>query len=136
MEAKALEAYLQRKATLQQELQGLQTQMLELKAKLAQTAYHLPLNEVAEADRYDRLREGSKDLVETVILAGVGGLLGVALGIAVPYVVTHFAHMRTIVVFWSPLLAFGISALVGVVFGIHPALRAAGMAPVEALRHE
>jgi putative ABC transport system permease protein len=75
-------------------------------------------------------------LVETVILAGAGGLLGVALGIAVPYLVTHFAHMRTIVTFWSPLVAFSISALVGIVFGIYPALRAASMDPVEALRHE
>jgi putative ABC transport system permease protein len=75
-------------------------------------------------------------LVETVMLAGAGGILGVALGVAVPFVVSHAAGMRTIITFWSPLLAFGISGLVGVVFGIYPALRAAKMDPVEALRHE
>jgi putative ABC transport system permease protein len=75
-------------------------------------------------------------LAETVILSGTGGLLGVALGIFIPYGVSHFAGMRTIITFWSPALAFSISALVGVVFGIYPALRAAGMDPVEALRHE
>ncbi|MCZ6597378.1 MAG: ABC transporter permease [Planctomycetota bacterium] len=75
-------------------------------------------------------------LVETVVLSVGGGLLGVALGIAIPTVVERMADLRTIVTPGAPILAFAISAAIGVVFGIYPAWRAANMDPVEALRHE
>src|SRR5262245_10231864 len=60
-------------------------------------------------------------LVEAVLLSGAGGVFGVVLGIAVPLLVTLFAGMKTIITFWSPLTAFTISALVGIVFGLYPA---------------
>jgi putative ABC transport system permease protein len=75
-------------------------------------------------------------LIEAVMLSGAGGALGVALGISIPFVVSAVAGMKTIVTVASPLAAFTISALVGVIFGLYPALRAAKMDPVEALRHE
>jgi putative ABC transport system permease protein len=75
-------------------------------------------------------------LVETVVLSVGGGLLGVAVGLLIPLIVERFAEMRTIVTPSAPLLAFAISAGVGVVFGLYPAWRAAHMDPVEALRHE
>ncbi len=75
-------------------------------------------------------------LTETLLLALVGGLVGISLGVLAPYLVERFANMRTIVTAWSLMLAFGISAAVGILFGIYPAYRAAHMDPIEALRHE
>jgi putative ABC transport system permease protein len=75
-------------------------------------------------------------LIETVILSCSGGLVGMMLGVAIPFAITRFANMVTIVTPWSPFIAFSISALIGVLFGIYPAFRAANMDPVEALRHE
>jgi len=75
-------------------------------------------------------------LVETVVLSAGGGIVGVLLGVTIPSLVTYFADMRTIVTAWSLMLAFGISAAIGVIFGLYPASRAANMDPIEALRHE
>ncbi len=78
----------------------------------------------------------SQFLVETAILASTGGLLGVLLGVIIPTIVGVLTNMVTIVTWWSPLTAFSISSLTGIVFGIYPAYQAAKMHPVEALRHE
>jgi putative ABC transport system permease protein len=75
-------------------------------------------------------------VVETVVLSVGGGLIGVALGVLVPVVVSALTDMKTIITFWSLVLSFGISGLVGVVFGLYPASRAASLDPIEALRHE
>ena len=75
-------------------------------------------------------------LVETVVLSVGGGLIGVVVGVAVPFVVSMLTDMMTIVTVSSILLAFGISGAVGVIFGLYPARAAAELDPIEALRHE
>ena len=75
-------------------------------------------------------------LSETLMLTFVGGVLGIVLGSLIPSLVTRFGNMPTVITGLSLLLAFGISAAVGVVFGMYPAYRAANMDPIESLRHE
>ncbi len=75
-------------------------------------------------------------LSETLILTLSGGLLGMALGALIPFFVTHFGQMRTVITGSSLILAFGISGAVGIAFGLYPAYRAANMDPIESLRHE
>jgi putative ABC transport system permease protein len=76
-------------------------------------------------------------LIETIVLSGVGGLLGVSLGFTIPQVIVFFIPNQPVIVTpQSVLLAFGISVGVGVLFGLYPARRASMMDPIEALRHE
>lgn len=75
-------------------------------------------------------------LIETVLLSSGGGAVGLVLGALLPFLVTRFAGMETIIRLWSLIFAFGISILIGLIFGIYPAYRAAAMNPIMALRHE
>jgi putative ABC transport system permease protein len=75
-------------------------------------------------------------LIETIVLSVAGGMTGILLGTLAARFVTYYAGYDTIVTAFSVILAFGISAAVGIVFGIYPAWKAAYMDPIEALRHE
>ena len=75
-------------------------------------------------------------LIETVVLSTMGGLIGILVGVSIPVAVSFLANMPTVVTLWSLLLSVGISMTVGVLFGLYPAVRAANLDPIEALRHE
>jgi putative ABC transport system permease protein len=76
-------------------------------------------------------------LVETLVLTMVGGLCGVAMGIASQWIIpTIYPGRIAIVTTGQVMVSFLISAGVGITFGIYPAWRAANMDPIEALRHE
>jgi putative ABC transport system permease protein len=83
-----------------------------------------------------RLHITMQFLAETLVLSIGGGLIGVLVGVLAPLVVSHLTTMKTIVTPWSVLLAFSISGLIGVIFGLYPARSAALLDPIEALRHE
>lgn len=75
-------------------------------------------------------------LVETVVLAISGGLVGVIIGILIPRAISRVAGMATVVSPYSIVLSLGISVGIGIIFGLYPAIRAAGLDPIEALRHD
>ena len=75
-------------------------------------------------------------LVETVVLSTAGGLIGVLLGVFGAHLVSQFAEWETIVRGWSVAVSFGLSVVVGIFFGMYPAMSAARLDPIEALRYE
>ncbi|MDR1583154.1 MAG: ABC transporter permease [Prevotellaceae bacterium] len=75
-------------------------------------------------------------LSEAILISVSGGIIGVILGIVLSYLITMIFEIKTIVSIFSVILAFGISAAVGVIFGYAPAKKASERDPIESLRYE
>ncbi len=75
-------------------------------------------------------------LVESAVISGIGGLIGIMLGIAGSYLLENYLHISSTVSIHIIIVAFAFSLAIGIFFGIFPANRAASLSPVEALREE
>jgi putative ABC transport system permease protein len=78
----------------------------------------------------------SQFLLESVVMCVVGGLLGIILGSVAVFGVAKLLVVPPLVNTQAIVLSFGFSALVGLFFGLYPAIRASSLQPIEALRHE
>jgi putative ABC transport system permease protein len=75
-------------------------------------------------------------LTEAITLTALGGILGVTLGILTAVLVRTISPLRTETPLWSILLGLGVSVSIGLFFGLYPAIKAARLDPIEALRYE
>ncbi len=75
-------------------------------------------------------------LVESITLSSVGGVLGILLGFAAASAIAYFSPLPYAIKAWSIALGLGVTFAVGVFFGIYPAMQAARLDPIEALRYE
>jgi putative ABC transport system permease protein len=85
------------------------------------------------ARRFDILRQF---LTESILISVGGGVLGVAFGFFLAWLIAQTAEWKTIVTTASVVVAFGVSVAVGVLFGAYPAVKASRINPIEALRYE
>jgi putative ABC transport system permease protein len=75
-------------------------------------------------------------LVESITLSSCGGILGIAFGFAVAALVAYFSPLPYAIKMWSIAVGLLVTFVVGVFFGIYPAMQAARLDPIEALRYE
>jgi putative ABC transport system permease protein len=75
-------------------------------------------------------------LIESSLISGLGGVAGIAIGIAIAKLVSRYAGWPTLVSPEVVMTAFVFAGLVGIFFGLYPAAKAARLDPIEALRYE
>jgi len=102
-------------------------------ATVTQRTREIGIRRAIGASRRDIL---GQFLIECLIISVTGGLIGIVIGVGLAKVISIYAKWTTIVSMTAIIGAFGISASVGVIFGMYPAKKAADLNPVDALRYE
>ena len=101
-------------------------------ATVTQRTREIGVRRCIGATRWDIIRQF---MLEALVITCFGGLIGIGLGVGGARAITVFANWSTVVSVQAIIVSFGVSALVGIVFGLYPAIRAASVDPIEALRY-
>lgn len=101
-------------------------------ATVTQRTREIGVRRCVGATRWDIVRQF---MLEALVITCFGGLIGVLVGVGGAKAISNYAGWRTVVSVQAIVLSFSVSALVGVVFGLYPAVRAALVDPIEALRY-
>src|SRR5205085_10764125 len=75
-------------------------------------------------------------LIEAVVLTAIGGTIGVVIGEALSFLINAYSPLPAYIPVWAIVVGLAASAGVGIVFGVYPALKAARLDPIDALRYE
>jgi putative ABC transport system permease protein len=102
-------------------------------ASILERTCEIGIRRAVGARRADVLRQF---LIEATLISMLGGLLGIATGFGISRLIAFLAGWSTLVTAESILLAFLVSVSIGLIFGIYPAVQAARLDPVEAIRYE
>ena len=101
-------------------------------ATVTQRTREIGIRRCIGATRWDIIRQF---MLEAMVITCAGGLIGIALGVGGARAISLYADWRTVVSVQAIVVSFGVSGLVGVIFGLYPAVRAAMVDPIEALRY-